>query len=155
MGHQRFKRPLDTRSPSSVPDVRGEFLSFYGLKLRAPLTTTGFLQSASSAGVTGISPGGVLLMAANTSAGAVDLNIATLSTAWVAGDSIFVTANVPTSSAGAVLRLPTTDTFFEGTTGTRDSLRFNNGFQSALVVCLTTARFIAVGASTSMYAAST
>lgn len=155
MGYEKKKRPIDTRSPSSVSDVRAEFLSCYGLKLRAPLTTSGFIQAASSAGVTGITPGGVLLMSANTSAGAVDLNIATLSTAWVAGDSIFVTANVPTSSAGAVLRLPTTDTFFEGTTGTRDSLRFNNGFQSALVVMLTTARFMAVGASTSMFAAST
>lgn len=155
MGYEKSKRPLDTRSPSNAPDLKSEILSFYGLKIRAPLTTSGFLQAASSAGVTGITPGGVLLMSANTSAGAVDLNIATLSTQFVAGDSIFVTANVPTSSAGAVMRLPTTDTFFEGTTGTRDSLRFNNGFQSALVVCLTTARFIAVGASTSMYAAST
>lgn len=154
MGHEKFKRPLDTRSPSSVPDVRSEFLSFFGLKLRAPLTTSGFVVSATSAGVTGITPGGFLLMAANTSAGAVDLNIATLSTAWAAGDSIFVTANVATSSAGAVLRLPTTDTFFTGTTGTQDSLRFNNSWQSALVVCLTTARFAAIGGSTSMYAAS-
>lgn len=155
MGYEKYKRPLDTRTPSSVPDLKSEFLSCFGLKLRAPLTTTGFIVSATSAGVTGIGPGGFLLMAANTSAGSVDLNIATLSTAWEAGDSIFVTANVATSSAGAVLRLPTTDAFFEGTTGTRDSLRYNNSWQSALVVCLTTARFAAIGASTSMYAAST
>ena len=155
MGYDKQKRPLDTRTPSAAPDMKSEFLSFFGLKLRAPLTTSGFVVSATSAGVTGIGPGGFLLMASNTSAGSADLNIATLSTAFVAGDSIFVTANVPTSSAGAVMRLPTTDTFFEGTTGTRDSLRFNNGFQSALVVCLTTARFAAIGASTSMYAAST
>lgn len=154
MGYKKEKRPLDTRSPSNAPDLKSEFLSFYGLTIRAPLSTSGFIQAASSAGVT-VTAGGVVLMSANTSAGAVDLNIATMSTAFTAGQSIFVTANVATSSAGATLRLPTTDAFFTGTTGTQDSLRFSNSWQSALVVMLTTARFMAIGASTSMYAAST
>ena len=144
MGFQKFKRPLDVRTASTLPDVKLDLAQFDGLQF-----TPSRMASATSAGAT-LSWGRFYGLATTSTGGSPTVMSLAASSS---GDCIFICANSISSSSSPVkVKASTTGQTFDGT---NDALSFSYNYQSAIVAAGTSGKLFLVAGSSALLSTST